>query len=334
MGPAVAALAGIGTVALHDEWRQGKGRGYLPTALILTAAWQAYIVSQSPEIRRWLLPALGIGTIASVLGLIGTRWLTARRPSVPWAKLATVVGLSALLIGPACWSLAPVVAKGNGVMPAALPSALTGRHDLSGAMPPMPPLGMEAERNDKLIEFLRVNRQGERIFMAAPGSMEVSSIIINTGETAVSVGGFMGADPVFTKEEFARMVEEGEVRFVMLGGGPGGGMPFPPGGPPFPSGGPPFPPGGPAGAGGPFGPGGPGNSEVATWVRENGTIVDAKLWQSEEPLGNGEAEEEVGGPGASPGGPMGSFFRRMRRMARLYDCRPELGLVTLSSGEK
>jgi hypothetical protein len=326
MGPAVAALAGIGTLALYREWRQGQGRGYLPTALILTAAWQAYIVNQSPEIRRWLFPALGIATLVSVLGLLGARWLTARRATVPWVMLATVIGFSALLIGPTCWSLAAAVSGGIGMMPAAHPSALTGKHDSDSGMPPMPPFGMENERNEKLIEFLRANRHGERIFLAAPATMEVSSIIIKTGESAVSLGGFMGGDPVLTKDDFARMVEEGQVRFVLLGGGPGGGGP---GGPPGGPGGPPGGPGGPPG-----GPGGPGaNSEVVAWVREHGQLIDTKLWQPEETAADQEPDHEADGPGAPPGPPTPNFFRRMRRMARLYDCRPELGLVTPVAGQ-
>ncbi len=71
MGPAMAALAGIGVVALYDEWRQSEGhRGYLPTALFLTAAWQAYVINQFPEIRKYILPALGIGTVVSLIVLV------------------------------------------------------------------------------------------------------------------------------------------------------------------------------------------------------------------------------------------------------------------------
>jgi 4-amino-4-deoxy-L-arabinose transferase-like glycosyltransferase len=323
MAPAVAALAGIGGLALYDQWRHGIGRGFLPTALILTAAWQAYIVSQSPGIRPWLLPVLGVGTLVSVVGLVSARWLTPWRHEVRWVKLATAIGLTALLVGPACWSLGPVIAHGNGMMPAATPPALFGDRENTSGMPPMPPFGMEAERNEKLIAFLRANRDGERIFVAAPSSMDVTSIIINTGETAVSLGGFMGADPVLTKEDFARMVDDRQVRFVLIGGGPGGGGPPPGGGPPgagppFPPGGPPFPPGG---------PGGPGNSEVMDWVRDHGKVVDKKLWQTQEHADDDEPDDKDLDPQAPPDPrEMGQFFRRMRRMARLYDCRPELGL--------
>ena len=310
MGPAVAALAGVGVVALCDEWRR-EGRGYLPTALILTAAWQAYLLGQYPVIWRWLVPPLAGGTLAGVVGLVGARRLRAWRGSIPWVGLAAGVGLAAALIGPASWSLAVVLAPADGMMPKAEPSSLTGRRD--AAMFPGPPPGMDGRRSEKLVAFLRANRHGERIFVAAPSAMEVSPIIVHAGEPAVSIGGFLGSDPVFTKEEFARMVEDGQVRFVLLGGPgggpPGGGPPLPPGGMPGgPPGGMPFPPGG---------PGGPGNAELLAWVRETGEAVDPKLWQDDPP---------VDGAGGGPGGP-GTPFRRMRGMNRLYDLNPGRGAL-------
>jgi 4-amino-4-deoxy-L-arabinose transferase-like glycosyltransferase len=317
MGPAIAALAGIGTVTLYDEWRRGRGHGYLPLALILTASWQAYIAYEHPEVRRWLLPLLGTGTVLSLVGLIAARWRCARRESIPWVGLATGIGLATLLIGPGYWSTAPSLAPGFSMLPAAQPPSRTrGRDDIR--MPPGPPFGLESESNERLVEFLRANRHGERIFVATPSSMEAASIIIRTGEAAVSLGGFMGADPVLTKDEFERLVESGQVRFVLFGGGPGGpppggGMPFAfPGMPGGPAGGPPFPPGG---------PGGRGNSELFAWVREHGKVVDGKLWKAAEPKDEhkpDQADDDHVGPEGRPT----TLFRFMRGMTRLYDCNP------------
>jgi 4-amino-4-deoxy-L-arabinose transferase-like glycosyltransferase len=311
MGPALASMVGIGAIALGDEARRGGWRSLLfPSALVLTAAWQAFIINRTPGWRNWLLPVLLGGVGVGTIGVLGSRWLAARWGSIPWAKLAAGIGLAALLVGPSAWSLAPVLARGNPVIPSADPSALTGRG--RDGMPPMPPFGMGGRGTEKLVEFLRANRHGERYLVAAPSCMEVSPIIIETGEPAISLGGFIGADRVITKDQFARMVEDGQLRFVMFGPGPGGGR-F--GGPP--GGGFGGPPGGGPG-------GGPGNAEILAWVRENGEPVDPKLWREEEPTEQDAAAE--GGPGGPPGGP-GPNFRRMQRMRQLYDCRPELGLV-------
>jgi 4-amino-4-deoxy-L-arabinose transferase-like glycosyltransferase len=333
MGPAVAAMAGVGIVALWDGSRIGGWRRLLlPATILLTAAWQTFLLSRYPDWSRWLLPILLGAAGTGSLMLLAARWLAARRGSIPWAQIAAATGLGALLIGPSVWSLTPVLARGNSMLPTADPSLLTGKGPGGGAMfPGPPPMGMEPREAKKLLDLLHANRHGERILLAAPASMEVSSIITETGEPVISLGGFMGADRVFTREQFAELVASGQVRFVLIGGGPGGGGP-PPGG--MPGG-----PGGPRGGFGPsggFGPpgGGPpgmGNAELMAWVREHGKVVDPDLWKVDEPPASPEASGRDGtrapegfGPPPNPA----AMFARMRRLSKLYDCRPELGLVT------
>ena len=61
----------------------------------------------------------------------------------------------------------------------------------------------------------------------------------------MSLGGFTGDDPILTVDQFASLVESGQVRFVLLSGGGGG-------------------------------PGGQGsNSAISQWVQANGTQVSA-----------------------------------------------------------
>jgi hypothetical protein len=193
-----------------------------------------------------------------------------------------------------------------------------------GGMPMMPPMEMDPRGTARLVEFLRNNRHGERFLMASPASIEAGPVIVATGEPAIALGGFMGLDPVVTEDEFAAMVKTGQLRFVMIGPGPGG-MPFPPGGMRGGPGGMPFPPGGMPGM-----PGGPGNSKVMAWVREHGKVVDPKFWRAE------EADER---PPQAPAvddkeDPFRGFmamFGRMQRMAQLYDCRPEFGLIATTA---
>ncbi len=43
----------------------------------------------------------------------------------------------------------------------------------------------------------------------------------------ISLGGFLGSDPILTPTSLAHLVEKGELRYVLLGGGgPGGGGGF------------------------------------------------------------------------------------------------------------
>jgi 4-amino-4-deoxy-L-arabinose transferase-like glycosyltransferase len=334
MGPAVAALAGITLAALWRGWRDGAWRGWLlPAALILTAAWQAFVVhSDYPDAGRWLLPTVLTGAGVAAAGLLGLKWLTRFRGVKVGVRVTAAAGVAALLVGPASWSLAVLARPGNAVMPSAQePAWLSDRPDRGRPGPP--PFGGErAEETSRLVDFLRANHQDERFLVVGSSAGTVAPIIIQTGAPAAALGGFLGADPVVSKEEFARMVEEGQVRFVLVGGpgGPGrrgrGPDGPPPDGAPPPGAMPPGPGGPPPGPGGP--PGGPpmgeGTAEVMAWVRQHGKEVDARLWRAEEqtegprpPAPDGPGRRGGwGGPGR-PGGPR----------EQLYDCRPELGLV-------
>ena len=311
MGPAVAALTAMGAVALGKtlefiDWR----RSLFPTALIATGAWQTYLIGQYPEFRYRLMPILlGIVCLATTL-IVARRELSRRLPSIGSGKLGGGLGLASILVGPAIWSIGTTCAPGMSLMPVANVSLFTGAESIRQ---PMPPMMGSPQSTAKLLEFVRANRQGEKYLLAASSSMEVSSLIIESGETAISLGGFMGADPVVTKEQFEELVKDQRLRFVLIGGGPGGGGP-PPGIMPrrerTPIG-----LGSPMGVG-PPGPMGMGNSEIMAWVREHGEVVDSKLWQHEDNFPD------------SDGPPRG--FGPMGGARRLYDLRPTAGLVNVS----
>lgn len=45
-----------------------------------------------------------------------------------------------------------------------------------------------------------------------------SDIIIQTGETVMSLGGFAGSDQILTLAQFKQLIKNGEIRYVMAGG--------------------------------------------------------------------------------------------------------------------
>ena len=56
--------------------------------------------------------------------------------------------------------------------------------------------------------------------------MTTAPIIIQTGKAVVTIGGFTGSDPAPTVARLEQMVANGELKYVLLGGGfagPGGG---------------------------------------------------------------------------------------------------------------
>jgi 4-amino-4-deoxy-L-arabinose transferase-like glycosyltransferase len=76
---------------------------------------------------------------------------------------------------------------------------------------------------------------------------------ISTGEAVMARGGFHGLDPALSPEKLARMVEEKQIRFVMLGDV--------------------------AVVSRMMGAGAAGKP-IVDWVRANGKLVDRTLWRS------------------------------------------------------
>lgn len=105
----------------------------------------------------------------------------------------------------------------------------------------------------KLAAFLQANHRGERYLLATLTARPAAPIIIQTGAAVMAMGGFMGSDPIITPEKLARMVEDRQVRFVLLGGFGG------------------------------FGPRMGGEAQqraLIDWIRANGRLVDPVLWRS------------------------------------------------------
>jgi 4-amino-4-deoxy-L-arabinose transferase-like glycosyltransferase len=305
LAPAVAALAGIGAVALWKDYRSPGWHGwFLPLTLVGMAAVQAYVLFDYAVWRAWLIPVVAGLCLLAAAVLILVRLKTSTRVRGYVAGAATV-GVLALLIAPAAWSAyASLALQGGGPTPAAGPRPIEaeGGPGGPGGPPGGPPRGggpggrggMEAD--PVLLEYLQANKGDATYLVAGPSSMPLSPIILGTDEKVINLGGFMGRDPVFTTEELSGLVQRGAVRFFLLQDRErmeemraereaeqevsGGSAPQGP------------PPG--------------SDSEAVTWVQDNCEKVPEKLWKSPE-----EDEEQGGGPGG-PGGP--------GRAQALYDC--------------
>ncbi|HKO25490.1 MAG TPA: glycosyltransferase family 39 protein, partial [Chloroflexota bacterium] len=68
MAPSIAALAGIGLVALWRDYRSSGWRGWaLPLTLLVTAGAQAYLLASYPGWSSWLTPlAVGFCVVAAI----------------------------------------------------------------------------------------------------------------------------------------------------------------------------------------------------------------------------------------------------------------------------
>jgi len=331
MAPPLAALAGIGVMNLWDEYlRRGWPAGLLPGALLLTAAWEAYIESsalgwkldearhglmailiaaknQSGDWRTWLYLALLGGTLVAVAGLLVT---PLRRPLSPLARglAAGALGgaLVALLATPGAWAVSSVLSRDSVMLLSADLSRLAPGDDIASLR--ARDRAGELATTRTLVGFLTANRHGERYLLATESAQLAAPIIIQTGEAVMAMGGFMGMDPILSPEKLARMVADRQIRYVLVGDAATTGRRL----------------GGAEAAGRP----------VAAWVRAHGTLVDPALWRSSVPEASASPPSQAALPG-DPNTPrrlFGRGFGARLNNSQLYDLRPESGAIPTPAG--
>jgi 4-amino-4-deoxy-L-arabinose transferase-like glycosyltransferase len=315
LAPSIAALAGIGLVALWQDFRRAGRRGWLlPLALVETAAIQAYLLSPYPEWSRWLTP-LVVGICVVAAGLLALARLGARL-SLPALRGAIIAGMLALLAAPAAWAV-DTVGGGSGLTPSAGPAPQTGRPNGFAPQTGRPNGfaryfgagrtgggeqrggGEQNTVDTRLVRYLQANQGATRYLFATLNATSAAPFILATGKPVMALGGFSGSDRIVTPDQLARLVSNRTVRFFLLpstqtfnpenlppqvrgffrrGGGPRGGF------------------------------GGSGlNGDLTQWVSAHCTAVPATRWQTPSTQ-----------PGGAPGFGFGGFGRGGGQ--QLYDC--------------
>jgi 4-amino-4-deoxy-L-arabinose transferase-like glycosyltransferase len=108
------------------------------------------------------------------------------------------------------------------------------------------------------VAFLEANRGDARFLLATLSARQAAPVIIRTGEPVAALGGFSGTDPIVTPQTLARMVDQKQVRFVMLGGARMNGFATTAGG-------------------------ADGLTAIEDWVRQHGIPIDPDLWRDYHP---------------------------------------------------
>jgi 4-amino-4-deoxy-L-arabinose transferase-like glycosyltransferase len=212
--------------------------------------------------RGWLLPAA-----IAVTGLVGARillytqaWSGPLTPVVLGGSLVCAallivarlrrsidrktagaivcIALALLCLGPLVWACTPLLYGSGTFLPTAGPEIAR-----SGSMGGPGDGARESGDLTALAAYL-VEHQGDATYIAAASSSNSggAGLIIATGRPVMVLGGFSGSDRILTTDELATRVRAGEVRYFVVGGGMDG------------------------------------DNDLLSWVRANGTPVDASAW--------------------------------------------------------
>lgn len=212
MAPGIAILVGM-TVAAAASLVKRDWRWIIPVLGIAAAtlAVQLSISGRFPMFQSDIRP-IAIGAVVVAGAMLA---LFAVRRMRPMPGLALVVG--GLLLIPGAWSSYEVAHPSmNTTLPQAGP-----RQGAAGQS-----FGSNAFDNGttQLAAWLQAHHtDGTRWDLAVASAQNASTLIADGQVSVMAIGGFSGNDPTITVPQFADFVANGDVRYVLTSGGPGGG---------------------------------------------------------------------------------------------------------------
>jgi 4-amino-4-deoxy-L-arabinose transferase-like glycosyltransferase len=263
MAPAVAALAGAGAVALWRLGRRSLRWAWaLPAGVVGTALWADTLLARTSGYDSWVGPTVVVTGVVSALVLFlclarprVPRWFalaagtlaTASLLAGPAAYSLTTLGTttngiatagptsSAGGLGGAGGPGGQGGGPGGGIGPggpaaSARTSTRPGGETGTGGAPTGARPGAAAAGggggstvNTALVHYLERHQGSATYLVAVDGSQAAAPFILESGKAVIAMGGFGGTDPAPTLSEFEHLVATGQVHYVYVSSGAGGG---------------------------------------------------------------------------------------------------------------
>jgi 4-amino-4-deoxy-L-arabinose transferase-like glycosyltransferase len=188
-----------------------------------------------------ILSSIALG----ILNLLSDKSIEQNDIKLQVKKALMIASLIGLVISPAIWSATTLIYPESGTFPSA-GLGLAAGNGMGNAMN-AGNMGNTDNNSttEKLIKYLQANKTNEKYLVAVQSANSYASeIIIKTGESVMTLGGFSGSDNILTLEQFKKLVSEGQIRYAITGGGGGAG----------------------------------GSSEITSWIQKNGKSISESEW--------------------------------------------------------
>jgi 4-amino-4-deoxy-L-arabinose transferase-like glycosyltransferase len=203
LAPGTGAMAGAGAVAFVKLARGPRriwGLTLMACAVVATVAAQIVLMHRENYLE-WFIPVLAVGAAVGMCAL-----LASRRLAVPAVSLTFIL----LLVAPTAYSATTWLAPAEGTFPAAGP-----KHDAGAGAYGVSERDLRID--GALSGYVSTHHPGSRWALLTVAS-DTSAPMILFGLDAGAVGGYSGTDPAVDGPGLARLVADGEARYVLLGG--------------------------------------------------------------------------------------------------------------------
>lgn len=224
LAPPLAALFGIGSVALWRAYRRPGPEGWaLPLALVTTAVLQVTILRAYTAQAAWLTgPIVAITAVVAATLVVARAWLLSGRagllagrlPAWHCLRLLVAAAVLALLAAPVTWAVLTVTegGAGNAALPAAGPRPQPPAAAPPGPRRPPPPNAS----TERLLAYLEPRTADSRYLLATHRANEAAPFILATNRPVLTFGGFTGSDRAVTVDQLAELVATGQLRYVLV----------------------------------------------------------------------------------------------------------------------
>jgi 4-amino-4-deoxy-L-arabinose transferase-like glycosyltransferase len=203
LAPGTGAMAGAGAVAFV---KLARGPHRIWGLLLMGGAVAASVAAQIVLLHRehymeWFIPVLVVGAAVGLCAL-----LALRRLAVPAVAFTFIL----LLVAPTAYAATTWLAPAEGTFPAAGP-----KHDPGAGAYGVSERDLRID--SALSDYVSTHKPGSRWALLTVAS-DTSAPMILFGLDAGAVGGYSGTDPAVDGPHLARLVADGEARYVLLGG--------------------------------------------------------------------------------------------------------------------
>jgi 4-amino-4-deoxy-L-arabinose transferase-like glycosyltransferase len=204
LGPPLAALTAMTAWAAWKIIQQNPalGWGLLGLLASLTLVFQGLTLWREVARAIWML------VLAALLCGGGFLLATLDRKRKRFTAAAFTLVLVSLFLAPGTWAaLTAANPAPDGILPAAGPNQ----------RPPVS-TGNETEASQMLLDYLLANTQPDTYLLATGRISRASAYILETGRPVLALGGYVGKYAVVSVAQLAALVENGQLRFVLVEG--------------------------------------------------------------------------------------------------------------------